>query len=192
VDLADLGGGTITFDTNQFAVSYGTTTGLVENPDRALGYDLGSFARVGGENYGSEDSSLELIFGGNLVNEAGVDLWFYEIGWVDNVTIEIDGTKKTYLPTDTTVDNSTGKAIRLAKIDLGDWGYGTGSIGFDTITIHTERFDMGWHTPDVAAVAVRLAGPDVHSVPLPSAALMGIGLLAVALAGRTRRRRRHR
>jgi len=196
VGLPDIGGGTITFDTAQFATGYGTLDTPVVSPGNALGYDLSDFARVGGQLPGSEFAALPLTFDGNLWNGTGTDLWIYEIGWVDDIELAINGKTFTFETTDTgALAPGTGHKVRLLEIDLDKFGLGSGDTGIDTITISTPRNGTDWYTPDIAAVAANLImggeqEPRVAVVPLPSSALMGLGLLAVALAGRALRRRR--
>jgi len=206
VALPDTGSGSLTFDTNSFANGFQVHQTPVEDAISATGHDLETFARIGGPDEGSVASKLELSFRGNLVNGIGTDLWIYEIGILEsmNLTIGIGSQTKTVTPTDTggffMATNSAGKLVRvdynLVKIDLSDFGFSTGKTDYDSILI-TAPLKSGsqsvYLTPDIGAVAANLYidNQERHAVvPLPSSALMGLGLLAVALAGRVLRRRR--
>ena len=198
VNLPYFGDSEITFDTAQFATSTGASVGTVRRPGRLLGYDLSTLGSIGGPNFGTEFSSLQLYFGGDLWNGTGADLWIYELGDADDVQVRIGSSVVRYTSPFTGAmapPPLDSNEVRLVAIDLDDFGLGSGDTGISSITIETATLGSDWHTPDVAAVAANLQidgenGPRVAVVPLPSAGLMGLGLLAVALAGRALRRRR--
>jgi hypothetical protein len=206
VTLPDIGGGTLTFDEKQFVTDTGTSTGTIAEEWKVVGSDLSRFARVGGVNFGKEDSSLELLFGGEIRDGAGTDIWIWEIGLVDDVTVTIGNVTKTYAATDTGADApSNGFDVWLVEVDINDFVGGTGGdTGISSIVIETALRDEAdwadpdepeWHTPDLGAVAAYQTFDNTNRyavVPLPSSALMGLGLLGVALAGRALRRRRRR
>ena len=101
-----------------------------------------------------------------------------------------------YETTDTGVDApGTTLDVRLVAIDLDDFGLGAGDTNISTIQIETAPYGNDWHTPDIPAIGANLISdgdnePRVASVPLPSAAFLGMGLLAAGFAARALRRRR--
>ena len=137
--------------------------GSVTNPNNALGSDLDVFAEVG------NPGSLELEFTDNDVNNnPGTDLWIYGIGFLETFNLTIGGTTQLIRPVDTGVNNSNALSISVAQIEFGDFGFPSGSIGTQTITIsNTTNF-----TPDIAAVAVPEPVTIVHSALLGAFVLL--------------------
>lgn len=195
VDLPEIGDNLdkITFQDSAFAVSYTVLTGIVNLPGDALGYDVSTYASIGGAGKASASASMRITFSSNLINGDGIDLWLYKVGTREGFNLTIGNTTKrvgvawtheTRLP--------HGYDVNLAKIDLSDYGFGVGDTGVDSFVMSSWYHDVQkyWTTPDLAAAATDYRNTRAIAIPLPSAGLMGLGLLALSLAGRTLRRRR--
>jgi hypothetical protein len=184
---------TITFDSADFANDYEVLSGIVNDPSGALGYSFADYASIGGSGNASASAALKVSFSSNLVNGDGTDLWLYKIGNRETFNLTIGNvTQETNVAWTFETAKPHGYDVNLVKIDLTDFGFGTGDTGLDYFVMSSWYKTSGryWTTPDLGAAVAAFRDVRVAVVPLPAAGLSGFGLLACAMAARALRRRR--